>query len=379
MLTKKEIFEIKTQLLCKGVNLYEEFIETYSAKGITFEEGRKGGAGPLGGRYFIFDDDITFVNLPLWHKSKHTNLILKCDNEGLFEIYNTEEKITLANLKIVPNPEFYNKSTSDGMPMKKIALMHGTDCLATTIYQRCCYWKTGNQCQFCGIELSLESGDTIEEKTPQQLIEVIEAARQEDRCNHLTLTTGSTEAPDKGVLKYLDIVKEIKHKYPSLPIHVQIEAVNGLTNIDLLKKAGADTIGIHIEILDDFIRKIICPGKSTTSLETYENNWKHAVKVFGRDQVSSYVLVGFGESVEDLLEDLEKIVKLGVIPYVTPARPDPQQTKNMPIMNYLMLMHVYSHTAKLMIKYDVNPLNSRAGCVRCGGCSAISEAYRLQI
>ena len=28
-----------------------------------------------------------------------------------------------------------------------------------------------------------------------------------------------------------------------------------------------------------------------------------------------------------------------------------------------------------MREYGVNPLENKAGCVRCGGCSAIKEAY----
>jgi len=73
----KNIFEIKTELLCKGINLNEKFLNIYKSKGIPFGEGRKGGAGPFGGRYFVFEDKKTIVNVPLWHNNKNTNLILR--------------------------------------------------------------------------------------------------------------------------------------------------------------------------------------------------------------------------------------------------------------------------------------------------------------
>ncbi len=372
----KNIFEIKTELLCNGINLDKKFLNTYKSKGIPFEEGRRGGAGPLGGRYFVFEDKKTIVNVPLWHNNKNTNLILKSEHNNYFEIFDKSKNSTFANLELVPPPNYYNLTTDDGIPMKKIALIHGIDCLATTIYQRCCYWDSGTQCQFCGIELSLTSGDTIEEKTSKQLIEVIKAGKKENRCNHLTLTSGTTPTVDKGVAKYVKIVKEIKKEFPNTPIHVQIEAVDNQAYINMLREAGADTIGIHIEILDDSLRKIVCPGKSETSYEVYEKNWIHAIEVFGRDQVSSYILIGYGESPEVFLEKLEGITKIGVIPYIAPVRSILKTTRIIPITAYLDLLQIYIHAAKLMKKYDVNPLNNKAGCVRCGGCSAISEAYQ---
>ncbi len=377
MLKLKEIIGKKTELLCKGVNLDDRFIETYRSEGIPFEEGRKGGAGPLGGQYFEFDDNKTIVNVPLWHNSKETNFVLKNEKDGYFEIFDKSKNSIFANLKLVPYPNYYNRSTTDGILMKKIALVHGIECLATTIYQRCCYWENGSKCQFCGIELSLARGDTIEEKTSKQLIEVINAAKSERKFKHLLLTTGTTSSIDKGALKYTDMVKEIKKEFPDIPIHIQIEAVENLKYIDMLKEAGTDTIGIHIEILDDSIRKVICPGKSRTSYEVYEKNWIHALEIFGKNQVDSFILTGFGESTEEFSNKLEKIVKLGVIPFITPVRPIPQSKFKVPICNPLMLLTIFEHTVKLMKKFNVNPLKNKAGCVRCGACSAITEAYRL--
>ena len=45
-----------------------------------------------------------------------------------------------------------------------------------------------------------------------------------------------------------------------------------------------------------------------------------------------------------------------------------KETFNIPVKDAV-------EAAKLMKKYDVNPLKTKAGCVRCGGCSAINDAY----
>jgi radical SAM protein (TIGR04043 family) len=364
----------KTELLCKGLYLDKELFNKYKEQGIEIDFGRKGGAGPLGGRYFILEDNNTLVNVALWNSQGKTNLILGEKKGEYFKIYDSIKDRSFADLRLVKNPRFYTQKTSDGIEMKKVALVHGIDCLASTIYQKCVYWACGEPCAFCGIELSLQYDTTIEEKNATQMSEVITAAKKEGRCSHMTLTSGTDEKIDKGANRYIELLKGIKMNHPDIPVHVQIEALDDLNYINKLREAGADSIGIHIEVLDESLRKEITPGKSSISYGIFEKNWKHAIDVFGKNQVSSYILTGFGESKEKFLKDLEKVIAIGVIPYITPVRSIPGK-KELPITKYDELLEIYIVAAKLMKQYDVNPLKNKAGCVKCGGCSAIKEAY----
>ncbi len=377
MLDEYTSFAKKTEILCKGLYLDDKLIDHYKNQGIEISFGRKGGAGPLGGRYFLFENR-TLVNAALWNDPQKSNLVLRENRDGYFEVYDVRNKIEHSKLKLIQNPRYYNSDymTSDGIPMKKIALVHGLDCLSSTIYQKCVYWACGEACKFCGIELSLESDATIEEKNAQQMSEVIAVAKKEGRCNHMTLTSGTDENIDKGAKRYIELLKGIKQNYPNLPLHVQIEPLEDLSYITELKEAGADTIGIHLEVLNQNIRDKITPGKSRISYESYEKNWKHALKIFGENQVSSYLLTGFGESPDDFVLDTEKIISLGVIPFITPVRSIPG-IKDLPKTNHNIMVEIYKKTAKLMKEYGVNPLKSKAGCVRCSGCSAISDAYKI--
>lgn len=369
-------FVKKTEILCKGLYLDENLIDHYKNQGIEISYGRKGGAGPSGGRYFLFENRA-IVNAALWNDPQKSNFVIKKNVDGFFEIYDTKDKIVHSKLKLVQNPLYYSPeyTTSDGIPMKKIALVHGIDCLSSTIYQRCVYHGCGEGCKFCGIEVSLENEGTIEEKNHTQMSEVIAAAKKEGRCNHMTLTSGTDETKDKGAERYIDLLKGVKSNYPNLPLHIQIEPLEDLTYIDELSDAGADTIGIHLEILDQNIRNVITPGKSRISYDLYEKNWKHALEIFGKNQVSSYILTGFGETPKDFILGLEKVISLGVIPYITPVRSIPGK-KDLPSTNPNIMVDIYSKAAKLMMEYGVNPLKNKAGCVRCGGCSAINDAYK---
>jgi radical SAM protein (TIGR04043 family) len=368
--------ELKTELLLKGLYLDPQKMSFYRQNGIT--SGRKGGAGPLGGRYFLFEDESTLVNAALWDTPKKSNLLLKDKEDSFFNIVDINSAEILYQLKPVKDPKYYDPKfkTSNGIEMKKIALVHGTDCLGTTVYQKCKYWSCGEACKFCGIQLSLEYGDTILEKNAQQISEVINAAKKEGRCSHMTLTSGTTEDIDKGAEHYINVLKGIKENYPDLPLHIQIEPLEELKYLDRLKDAGADTIGIHIEILNDKIRKEITPGKYKLPYHLFEMNWKYAINTFGKNQVETFILTGFGERKESLIQDIEGVVKLGVIPFVTPVRAIPGVADKTSRSNLSSLLEIYKKTAKLMKKYGVNPLKNKAGCVRCGGCSSINEAYK---
>ena len=86
-------------------------------------------------------------------------------------------------------------------------------------------------------------------------------------------------------------------------------------------------------------------------------------------------MTGFGEETSKFIDQIEKIVSIGVIPYITPVRSIPGKP-NLPISDHKELLDVYRKTAELMRKYGVNPLLNKAGCVKCGGCSAINEAFK---
>jgi len=371
------ILKKKTELLCKGVFLDENLIRQYNSQGIEIDFGRKGGAGPSGGRYFLLEDKKTLVNVALWGNSKRSNLLLGDFKDGSFEIYDNRIKGSFCNLKLIENPDYYNSDykTSDGIEMKKIALVHGIDCVATTIYQKCAYWACGEGCKFCGIQVSLASGATILEKTGKQISEVMTAAKQENRCSHVTLTSGSPEGEDKGAERYIKVLKAIKEVHPDIPLHVQLEPVD-YELLSRLKEAGADTIGIHMEVMDEVLRSTITPGKYKIPYEKYQESWKNSIEIFGKNQVETYLLTGFGESRVDFINDLENVVSIGVIPFITPVRCVPGSKKVMPTMNYNALLEIYQEAAKFLKEYGVNPLENKAGCVRCGGCSAINEAYK---
>ena len=292
-----QILLMKIELLCNGVIIQKKLIGELKNQGNPFNLGRKDGAGPAGGRYFRFSNG-SIINTPIWIDKHHgTNLVItNIDSDDNILIKHTKDpKFPIIPLQLIKTPNFYSEYSKENISFKKIALMHGDRTLATTINQRCTYWRKNQQCRFCGIEFSLNNNTTIEIKTGSQINEVIKAARQENPlyAQHMTLTIGTQSTSDKGMQQYINIIKKIKKSYPNMQIHIQVEPMDDKKWYYKVKRAGADTIGIHIEILDDEIRKRICPGKSLILYATYIEHWKKAIEIFGINQVNTFILTGF--------------------------------------------------------------------------------------
>jgi radical SAM protein (TIGR04043 family) len=303
------------------------------------------------------------VNVPVYGRAVESPFVL----EGHDNTYILEYKNNIYPVQVVEPPVWYNFEV-DGIVYKKIALQHGVDCLATTVYQRCCRWRENeNPCAFCGIELSLEYGGTIEKKTPEQVKEVAVAAQKEG-CTHVTLTTGTPGTKDKGAYMLAACTTAIKEV--GLPVHVQVEPVPR-RYIDVLKDAGADTIGIHIETLDENVFGAVCPSKDFSA---FAEAWQDCIDIFGENQVDSYVLIGLGEEYDAMVSGIESMVALGVIPFVVPFRPiagTPLEDRSFPLFETVKKYSVAA--AKKMKEYGVNPFRNKAGCVRCGACSSVKE------
>lgn len=357
------ILNLKTELLCKGVRAEN-----------SIGKGRKGGAGPAGGRYLVLPNN-SVVNVPLWpHFADRSDFILR-KFDSSWSLFKNGEKIT--DVELINPPKFYSRKTQGGQPMYKIALLHGKDCVATTLLQSCVHWSTGNGCKFCGIEISFRIGSTVLRKTPQDLVEVTGAAIEEGVCNHITLTTGTPGTPDRGAKLLAETTKELKSHY-NIPIHVQLEPPKG-KYLELLADVGADTVGIHIETFDKMVFKRVCPGKAKVSFEEYLDAWKEAVELFGEAQVSTYIIAGLGEDDQSVLDGVEKVARLGVIPFLVPFRPilgtefekrDPPSASRM--------IPLYEKIARILSDYNLDPSRNLAGCVRCGACSSISEAFKYR-
>jgi len=350
-----DIATIITEIQSFGVRIHQKVLQ------------REGGAGPAEAGSLVIDGKA--VNAPVASPfvSKSPYHIRKEGDRTILFKFGEE----LLPVGLVTIPAFYGSSTKEGVPYSQIALLHGKDCLASSIIQTCVYWKTRQQCRFCGIGLSLKNNNTIPIKTPAQISEVAAHAQSLDGVTHVVLTTGTGTPPGSEIRALAECTQAIKEK-TGLPVHVQFQPPPFLETLYLLKEVGVDTVGIHIESFDFDTLAKVAPAKAAIGLKRYTEAWKEAVELFGPNQVSSFVIAGLGEKQHSVISGSEMLADLGVYPFVVPLRPIPGSPmgKHLPPDPRIML-DIYEKVAETLKNKGLSSAACKAGCVRCGACSAL--------
>lgn len=361
----EEILRLKIRLLTEGATMPEgQWL------------GRKGGAGPVGGRYFLLPNGRP-CGIPIRYgetAKRYQSASLTPSEDPSIWLYDDSFE-----LRVISRPKFYDLETSDGIPYPKIALLHGASTLATTVYQTCRYWSHGSQCKFCTIPVSYHSGDSILEKTPQQIAEVVQAAEKEGVAHDVLLTTGTPESPDMGIERLVKIIEAIRG-VSRMPIGVQFEPPIDRNTIRHISDAGANAVGMHIESADESVREEMCPGKHEYGpLDLYKRSWQYALDLFGRGNVSTFILHGLGESIETTLDLVKELAEVGVLPVVAPVRPAPGSQLSDYTPTYVgtidQSVEFYKKVGKILYKNNLDPSKTLAGCHKCGGCTPDQEAY----
>lgn len=335
------------------------------------EPGRRGGAGPSDDKAFVMAGVAAMVPT-LGDFAQQSPYAIEPERKGEgYCITRNGERVT--SVDFAPTPQFYELETEDGIPYRQIAVLHGQDVLATTVSQRCIRWRRdGERCQFCAIENSMEANRTVALKTPEQLAEVAEAAVRLDGVRHMVMTTGTMNYVDMGVRYLTRCARAVKAAVPDLGIQAQFEPPQDLDEMEDLREAGVDAVGLHLESFNQETRERIAPGKAEISIARYFEAFERAVEIFGRNQVSTYIIVGLGDSEETIVEGCRQVAEMGVYPFVVPLRPimgTPMSDVTPPDPN--LMERIYRKVAANNRVYGLSYRNSKAGCTRCGACSGI--------
>ena len=343
-------------------------LQSQGLKLLDLNTGRKGGAGPSDHQAVTIDG--TTVMIPV-----HNNIAAKSSYTTGANSRSPLRKNDrpIATIAFPDRPKFYNLKTAEGIPYSHIALLHSHNVLATTVLQTCIRYSNSNTaCQFCAIEQSLATNKTIAKKTPSQLAEVAEAAVRLDGVEQLVMTTGTPNTTDRGAAYLIDCAKAVKARV-NIPIQAQCEPPNDFSWFAKMKDVGIDTLGMHIEVIEPETRDRIMPGKAKVSLDYYFEAFDAAVKIFGWGQVSTYILAGLGDSPETIIDTCDRLIQLGVYPFVVPFVPitgTPLADRQPP--NSEFMYAIYEQVGAILNRAGMSSKDIKAGCAKCGACSALS-------
>ncbi|MFT0172616.1 MSMEG_0568 family radical SAM protein [Paraburkholderia mimosarum] len=359
--------QLLTELQSSGLRLAEP-----ESAGLS----RRGGAGPSDHKAVVIDGVALMVPVHT-HGAHRSAFVADAPGDAGVSVLR-RGSIPVAQIAFAKTPRFYKLQTLDGMPYSHIATLHGTDVLATTVLQTCIRYESRKKaCKFCAIGQSLAAGRTIAHKTPEQLAEVARAAVLLDNVKHMVLTTGTPATPDRGAAILCDSARAIKRAV-NLPIQAQCEPPDDDAWFGRLREAGVDTLGMHLEVIGEAERARIMPGKASVPVSRYMEAFDAAVRVFGRGQVSTYLLAGLGDTPQRILDTAQQLVRIGVYPFVVPFVPiagTPLEDHAPPTPEFMR--SILAPLGAMVREAGLRADDIKAGCGKCGACSSLASFEKV--
>ncbi|RZP20786.1 MAG: 7,8-didemethyl-8-hydroxy-5-deazariboflavin synthase subunit CofH [Candidatus Actinomarinales bacterium] len=229
-------------------------------------------------------------------------------------------------------------------------------------YTNQCYYK----CGFCGFSKGPKSLDLKEIPYSLEPKEVVNRAKEayENGASEVCLQGGIH--PNYTGEFYINLVKEIKEVIPDMHIHgfTPLEIWQGAETINksveeylvMLKEVGLNTLpGTAAEILDDRIRKFLCPDKITSKQWAYVMEVAHSLGIkstatimFGHiDDIESWT--NHYSLIRNLQERTQGFTEIVPLPFVHMGSPIYLQGKSMPgpTWDEVLLIHslarIYFH------------------------------------
>ncbi|HSU82353.1 MAG TPA: radical SAM protein [Thermoanaerobaculia bacterium] len=244
---------LKLDLYCKGIRLDDSCL-------VEEDGGRKilrTRAGLGSGLEMILPGNL-WTNVPVTERFAAYSPYTLHREGGRYLVRWNGNDVTAVTLS--PRPGWYDRPTSTGKPMTRIGTLQGT---YLGIYQAkvCEYWTAKPEkvnCKFCSVGLNLGIDDA-DDKSIDEVMEVVRAAREESGITYVDFNTGHYEGDT-----YLDILEpfivRIKREL-GLLVGVQTPPHRDLRRYDHLREIGVNRVSFCFEIFDRQLFEEICPGK----------------------------------------------------------------------------------------------------------------------
>lgn len=313
---------------------------------------------------------IHAVNIAFSNTNVNVSVAENFSKNSRYTMYEKDGKFFIKSDKYNFEISFFGMLPKTDTMLDDMARLHSTDCINIWPSTNCCYDKKGVKCKFCSIVKETEQpiDTTI-------LANNIKILLEKTPTGMLNFSGATYISPDVMVDYWIELVKKIR-EFSNCKIAIEFAPPKDLEKLAELKKAGLDVAIMNLEIVDSNLRKEICPGKSGISYEHYHKAFKKAVEVFGYGEVSS-VLIGGLQPKEDILEECEKMAKIGVYPTIMPYRPlDNCTEEKKTLCTSEELIDMSKQLGKMLVKYNLD-YRKQEGCTKCGGCSIENDCYRL--
>lgn len=310
---------LKLDLYCRGMRLDDSCL-------VEEDGGRKvlrTRAGLGSGLEVILPGGL-WTNVPVTERFAQSSPYLLRRDEGTYWI--TRDGGRVVPVQLSPRPAWYDRDTTTGKCMTRIGTLQGTY-LGVYPAKVCDYWlekPSRSNCKFCSVGLNLGLDDA-DEKSVEEVMEVVRAARRESGITYVDFNTGHYQGDT-----YLDIVEPFVRRIKGelgLLVGIQTPPHHDLRRYDALRAMGVNRVSFCFEIFDPAIFREVCPGKHREyGLERYLEAIRYCATLGARGPRSEpwvtngEIIVGL-EPPESSIKAIDWITSVGAIPTVCVFRP----------------------------------------------------------
>jgi len=220
-------------------------------------------------------------------------------------------------VSVLQPPLFYNRKTSNGVPLGQFATMHGSY-LALSPISECEFLDSSDKCRFCSLRGTRPGvGDRI---AVEDVVEAVRVAQEERPIHMVYLSVGYIEGPDSGVHALEPYVRALKNAFNVL---VAVDALPPSDDawIDRTYAMGVDSVSYNLEVFGAQSFERMCPGPARRlGRKRFLSALSYATTVFNPGAVVCHLIVGI-EPIADTIEGVDDLVRRGVVPVLPVFRP----------------------------------------------------------
>jgi biotin synthase-related radical SAM superfamily protein len=203
-------------------------------------------------------------------------------------------------------------------------------------------------------------------KTLEEVLAIIEKVKKDGKLTTIAFTSGVATTPENEIDRVVEYVKAVK-KY-NVPIGVAVYPTKNSSQ--RLRDAGVTEVKYNVETMDREIFERVCSGRKGQSLDFILSSLRDAVTVFGKNRVSSNIIIGLGETDECVRKGVEYLAKMGVIAVLRPITISPYRQGEISAIRPSpeRLIRLTKMTHKILNTFDLDVTVSRTMCLLCTGC-----------
>ena len=308
--------ELEIELFCRGIRIPDP-VSLDGARGISRTRAGLGSGLEIVIPTGSWLKDRVWVNVPVEEAfARESPYVLDGSPMAGYQVVD-ERSGQRYRVEIPPEPAWYGRSTSRGIPMNRVGVLQGTY-LGIYVNMVCTFWNYNPalNCRFCTTGNNVGEHEALD-KAVSDVVEVARAARDESGVTFVHLNAGFQGT--RGVQfaePYIAALKEL-----GVLVGAQLAPEKDFSRYDRLIDMGVDHLSFCLEFVDPEWFARICPGKEKVlGQKIFFDSIAYCARQMNKGAVSGEIIAGV-EPLAATLQGIDWIADQGAFPTVCIFRP----------------------------------------------------------